>query len=121
MIAVCFCIAVGTFLTGKGNAAHASEAASETQIAQTGYTAAVPAAYREASAQPGKVTRLDYDSEDYVRDSAPITKTAYVYTPYGYDENDTETRYNILYLMHGWGGHEGEYFEYADIKNMLRS
>ena len=119
MIAACFCIAVGTFLTGKGNAAHASEAASETQIAQTGYTVAVPAAYREASARPGKVTRLEYDSEDYVRDSAPITKTAYIYTPYGYDENDTETRYNILYLMHGWGGHAGEYFEYADIKNMF--
>ena len=119
MIAACFCIAVGTFLTGKGNAAHASEAASETQIAQTGYTAAVPAAYREASARPGKVTRLEYDSEDYVRDSAPITKTAYVYTPYGYDENDTEKRYDILYLMHGWGGHAGEYFEYADITNMF--
>ena len=83
------------------------------------YTTAVPAAYREASAQPGKVTRLDYDSEDYARDSAPITKTAYVYTPYGYDENDAEKRYNILYLMHGWGGHAGEYFEYADIKNMF--
>ena len=77
MIAACFCIAVGTFLTGKGNTAHASEAASETQIAQTGYTAAVPTAYRESSARPGKVTRLEYDSEDYVRDSAPITKTAY--------------------------------------------
>ena len=102
MIAACFCIAVGTFLSGKGNAAHASEAVTGTQLAQTGYTAAVPAAYREASARPGKVTRLDYDSEDYVRDSAPITKTAYIYTPYGYDENDTETRYNILYLMHGW-------------------
>ena len=119
MIAACFCIAVGTFLTGKGNAAHASEAVTETQFAQTGYTTAVPAAYREASAQPGKVTRLDYDSEDYARDSAPITKTAYIYTPYGYDENDTETRYNTLYLMHGWGGHAGEYFEYADIKNMF--
>lgn len=119
MIAACFCIAVGTFLTGKGNAAHASEAVTGTQLAQTGYTAAVPAAYREASARPGKVTRLDYDSEDYARDSAPITKTAYIYTPYGYDENDTETHYNILYLMHGWGGHAGEYFEYADIKNMF--
>ena len=57
----------------------------------------MPAAYREASARPGKVTRLDYDSEDYARDSAPINKTAYVYPPYGYDENDTEKRYDILY------------------------
>ena len=40
-------------------------------------------------------------------------------TPYGYDENDTETRYDILYLMHGWGGRAGEYFEFASQKNMF--
>ena len=90
-----------------------------TAIPQTGYTSAVPATYQAASAQPGTVTRLDYESRDYVRDSAPITKTAYVYTPYGYDENDTETRYNILYLMHGWGGHAGEYFSYTETKNVF--
>ena len=90
MIAACFCIAVGTFLTGKGNAAHASEAVTETQFAQTGYTAAVPAAYREASARPGKVTRLDYDSADYARDRAPITTPAYIYTPSGYAEHETD-------------------------------
>ena len=86
---------------------------------QTGYTAAVPVAYKSASDHPGTVTRLDYDSKDYVRDGAAITKTAYVYTPYGYDENDEETRYNIVYLMHGWGGHAGEYFEYTSTKNMF--
>ncbi len=90
-----------------------------TAIPQTGYTSAVPATYQAASAQPGTVTRLDYESRDYVRDSAPITKTAYVYTPYGYDENDTETRYNILYLMHGWGGRAGEYFEFTETKNVF--
>ena len=86
---------------------------------QTGYTAAVPAAYKSASDHPGTVTRLDYDSKDYVRDGAAIIKTAYVYTPYGYDENDEETRYNIVYLMHGWGGHAGEYFEYTSTKNLF--
>lgn len=90
-----------------------------TQLPQTGYTTAVPASYKTASSQPGTVTRLDYESEDYVRDSAPITKTAYVYTPYGYDENDTDTRYNILYLMHGWGGRAGEYFEFTETKNLF--
>jgi hypothetical protein len=62
---------------------------------------------------------VDYDSKDYVRDGAAITKTAYVYTPYGYDENDEETRYNIIYLMHGWSGHAGEYFEYTSTKNVF--
>lgn len=91
----------------------------KTNMEQTGYTTPVPAAYTMASSEPGTVTRVDYDSKDYVRNEAPITKTAYVYTPYGYDENDTETRYNILYLMHGWGGHAGEYFEFANLKNMF--
>ena len=96
-----------------------ASAQSRTAIPQTGYTSAVPAAYQAASAQPGSVTRVNYGSRDYVRDNAPITKTAYVYTPYGYDENDAETRYNILYLMHGWGGHAGEYFEFTETKNVF--
>ena len=86
---------------------------------QIGYTTAVPSSYKAASDHPGTVTGVDYDSKDYVRDGAAITKTAYVYTPYGYDENDEETRYNIIYLMHGWGGHAGEYFEYTSTKNVF--
>ena len=86
---------------------------------QTGYTTAVPSSYKAASDHPGTVTKVDYDSKDYVGDGAAITKTAYVYTPYGYDENDEETRYNIIYLMHGWGGHAGEYFEYTSTKNVF--
>lgn len=86
---------------------------------QTGTTTAVPDTYLTPSDRPGTVTRLDYDSLDYVGSQAPITKTAYVYTPYGYDENDTQTRYDVLYLMHGWGGHAGEYFELAGIKTLF--
>ena len=97
----CFCIAAGALTANRGSTAYASVSSPSSPLPQTGYTEAIPAAYQNASAQPGTVTRLDYDSEDYVRDSAPITKTAYVYTPYGYDESDTETRYDILYLMHG--------------------
>ena len=72
------------------------------EIEQTGYSAPVPASYQGVSNQPGTMEALTYDSKDYVRDEAPIQKTAYVYLPYGYDAHDTETRYNILYLMHGW-------------------
>ena len=96
----------------------ASSESKET-MEQTGYTTAVPSSYKTESDYPGNVTRLDYASKDYVGDGAAITKTAYVYTPYGYDENDEETRYDILYLMHGWGGHAGEYFEYTSTKNVF--
>ena len=89
------------------------------EIEQTGYTTNVPAPYRTVSDQPGTVEELIYDSLDYVRNEAPVQKTAYVYLPYGYDANDAETRYNIVYLMHGWGGHAGEYFEFGSGKNLL--
>ena len=83
---------------------------------QTGYTDAVPSEYLREARQKGTVETLQYQSRDYVRDSSPITKTAYVYLPYGYDDS---VSYDILYLMHGWGGHAGEYFEYGNVKEML--
>ena len=91
------------------------------KIPQTGMTKPVPAAYTAPSEHPGTVVQVGYDSQDYLRGDAPVSKTAWVYLPYGYDENDTETRYDILYLMHGWGGAAGEYFYMGDgmIKNML--
>ena len=89
--------------------------------AQTGMTKPVPAGYSAPSEHPGTIEQLEYDSQDYLRGDAPVTKTAWVYLPYGYDENDTQTRYDIIYLMHGWGGAAGEYFYMGDgmIKNML--
>ncbi|MBE5919997.1 MAG: esterase [Pseudobutyrivibrio ruminis] len=89
----------------------------KSEIPQTGWTDAVPEIYRETATKHGSITKIEYESKDYVNDGASITKTAYVYTPYGYDENDTETRYDIIYLMHGWGGYAGEYFEYT--KNLF--
>ena len=111
----------GTEASSEDTKEPSGNASSENKetMEQTGYTAAVPSSYKTASGHPGTVTRLDYDSKDYVRDGAAIKKTAYVYTPYGYDENDEETRYNIVYLMHGWGGHAGEYFEFTSTKNMF--
>ena len=99
----------------------AVSAFSEEDLKQTGFTQAVPAAYAAASEQPGTVEKLVYDSKDYYGDGADIRKTAYVYLPYGYDPADTNTRYNIIYLMHGWTGEAGEYFFIGDgfVKNLL--
>ncbi|MBR0475841.1 MAG: hypothetical protein IJJ66_03385, partial [Treponema sp.] len=41
-----------------------------------------------------------------------------MYTHPGYSDKGTE-RYDVLYLMHGWGGHAGEYFEMAEIKSVF--
>lgn len=82
-------------------------------IPQTGWTTSIPSEYLRTSSEQGIVQPIEYETKDYAGDGSDIVKTAYVYLPYGYDENDNDTRYNILYLMHGWGGHAGEYFEYG--------
>ncbi|MBR4636557.1 MAG: glycoside hydrolase [Clostridia bacterium] len=89
-------------------------------IAQTGYTNPVPQSYTEESAHPGSIVTLSYDSKDYLRGDAPIIKTAQIYLPYSYDEN-SEERYDVLYLMHGWTGNEGEFFTVlgGKIKRLL--
>ena len=86
-------------------------------IPQTGWTEAVPTDYKEPSGHPGTVERLDYATKDYAGNGEDIQKTAYVYLPAGYDPSDTETRYDIVYLMHGWGGSAGEYFHIGTLKN----
>ena len=113
-----FIVTAGRMFASPILSAHAHEAGN-TDIPQTGWTESVPAEYKTPAEHQGTVVRLDYDSLNYAGNQAPITKTAYVYLPYGYDENDPETRYDIIYLMHGWGGHAGEYFDFTPTKNMF--
>ncbi|MCM1218120.1 MAG: hypothetical protein NC548_26845, partial [Lachnospiraceae bacterium] len=88
-------------------------------IEQTGWTKSVPSEYFASASEQGSVVPIDYAAKDYAGNGADITKTAYVYLPYGYDENDAGTRYNILYLMHGWGGSAGEYFASKQQRNLF--
>ena len=90
-------------------------------IPQTGMTKSVPNDYMTIADRQGTVEQITYDSVNYAGSGDAIQKTAYVYLPYGYDESDTQTKYDILYLMHGWGGSAGEYFTVGNgmIKNML--
>ncbi len=89
---------------------------------QTEYISAVPEEYFASSDHPGQVVEITYDSRDYTDSAEPaIQKTAYVYLPYGYDEADQETRYDVLYLMHGWTMTAGDFFNTAQsgIVSML--
>ena len=80
--------------------------------AQTEYISAVPEEYFAPSDHPGQVVEITYGSHDYTDAAEPaIQKTAYVYLPYGYDETDEDTRYDILYLMHGWTMTAGDFFD----------
>ena len=84
---------------------------------RTGWAKDIPANYKIKSNHQGKLETIHYDTKDYTTGD-DITKTAIIYLPYGYDEK-SDKEYNILYLMHGWGGHAGDFFEYSNIVNIL--
>ena len=65
---------------------------------------AVPTAFDgEECPQAGTLERLDYGTKAYATDGRDVQKSAWIYLPYGYSE---EQQYNILYLMHGTGDNE---------------
>ncbi len=89
---------------------------------QAVYTSAVPEQYFRMASQQGQIIQIEYETHDYTTTSnGIITKPAYVYLPYGYDEKDGDTRYDILYLMHGWGMTADNFFNsgMSQIVNML--
>lgn len=61
--------------------------------------------------QRGKTVLYRYEAK--TEEGEAYTKSALVYLPYGYDDADTTTRYNVLYLMHGHGGGFTTYFRGA--------
>ena len=82
---------------------------------RTGWAEYVPSSYKNKAKNQGKLGKVSYDTIDYTNNEK-ITKEAVVYLPYG---NDESKQYNIYYLMHGWTGHAGDFFEYSNIVNIL--
>lgn len=83
----------------------------------------VPQEYRAPADHRGTLERLDYDtweSFSYDSHSQRITKTAWVYLPYGYSE---EQRYDVFYLSHGGWSDEatimGTSDDPASFKNVI--
>ena len=59
---------------------------------------AVPQSFVKPAPNKGKLETLTYDVEI---GNKLVKKTAQVYLPYGYDADNSERRYNVLYLAHG--------------------
>ena len=83
----------------------------------------LPEAYNVTeSAHPGTVERLHYTTNVY-EDGVTYEKYCTVYLPYGYDAEDSETKYNVLYWQHGSGGHPNELWDHQvlgqNAKNMI--
>jgi len=93
---------------------------------------AIPAAYMKAAAssKQGTVREVAYHVNNYINLSRQfvtdrcidaseagrttvsgetIMKICSVYLPAGYDDNDSNTRYHVLYLLHGVGGDQYEW------------
>ncbi len=65
---------------------------------------AVPTVFEKTDCpQKGTLEKLEYDTKACATDGRAVTKSAYVYLPYGYDGG---VRYNVLYLLHGTGDDE---------------
>ncbi len=82
---------------------------------------AVPGGYYDEAEHQGTLEAFAYSTRDYLGDGGAIQREATVYLPYGYNQNDTQTRYDILYLQHGAYGDERTWmYEYGDdFKNMI--
>ena len=64
----------------------------------------VPREYFNVCDKGGVVKSFKYTTRDnQTPGSKEFEKSALVYLPYGYDEKDASTPYNVLYLMHGGG------------------
>lgn len=77
---------------------------SPTEIAIT----ELPDSYRTPCEQHGTVQTLTYTISS---DTGMVTKSAQVYTPYGYDASNPKPRYNVLYLAHGGGDSSRSFFD----------
>ncbi len=83
--------------------------------------AQIPKEYFGAASEQGTVERLEYqtyESMSYADQANPLTKTAYVYLPYGYSG---EIQYNVLYLMHGGWSNETTYLGTPESPHELKN
>ena len=72
------------------------------------------------SEYPGTLQKITYSTHSYIGEALyaeelngaqiPMEKSAWVYLPYGYDAEDDQTKYNVLYLLHGNGQNEEYWF-----------
>ena len=81
----------------------------------------IPDDYYSAASEQGTLERLEYmtyESFSYEERTKMLTKTAYVYLPYGYSEDE---QYNVFYLMHGGWANETTYLGTPENPNVFKN
>jgi len=74
------------------------------EAANEKYFSVMPTDYLADSDRPGTIETLAYEAEN--QEGGKDNKKLHVYLPHGYNASDKDTRYNVLYLMHGGGENE---------------
>ena len=69
----------------------------------------IPEGYKDNITQHGTLEEFIYTAKN--SDGSEYEKRACAYLPYGYDSDDTETKYNVLYLMHGGSDDETKFWD----------
>ena len=67
-----------------------------------------------AAEHPGTDMVVRYTTDAY-EDGVTYDKWCRVYLPYGYDPEDTETKYNVIYFQHGNNQNPNEFFDHATV------
>ena len=63
----------------------------------------LPERFYEPCEEQGKILTLNYGATYYAMHMSTV-KTAKIYVPYNYDDSDIETKYNVVFFIHGLGG-----------------
>lgn len=71
---------------------------------------AVQTGYFTSLKKGGTIEQVTYTTRDYTGEMTKYKKDTWVYLPYGYDAEEKDTKYEIVYLMHGGGDDEKWYF-----------
>lgn len=81
----------------------------------------IPEGYRTNEIPGGKIVKVPYWRITSGEEPTRMIKELLVYLPEGYDENDTDTKYNIFYLMHGGGENQFTLFNGPDQSSELKN
>lgn len=76
----------------------------------------IPEGYKDNITEHGSFEEFNYTAKNIAGEE--YEKRAIVYLPFGYDPDDKETKYNVLYLMHGGGDDEMRYWG-AGLEDVL--
>jgi len=81
----------------------------------------IPREFLKETEKRGTIVSINYETRFYATNSDTFEKTALVYLPYGYDQDDKKKKYNVLYLLHGGGDDEKAYFKGTDKKTQIKN